>query len=147
MRRTMLALIVCLLGACGGGPERRPGDPPGSEPEPAAGRVGAYVDEECFLQARSVRVVLPRSLRGECSVDALVGGWKGLEYRGRGHVDFRLRGLRVVADDIEIRVADGPPGTLRVQAEGDAKILAGALERTDPPAETILLRPDRVLID
>jgi hypothetical protein len=98
------------------------------------------------LQARRIEVILPRALREDLEADSLSGGWEGAVFHGFGRVDVTVRKLRLLADEIEIRLTDGPIANLRVTAEGEARITTTTLERRLEPAELILLSPDRLLI-
>jgi hypothetical protein len=143
----LAALLAAACGSSGNGKRKEPGErPPRREPAPPVDPATRHLDDDCLVQARTIRVVLPEGLRKECEVEALVGGWAGKTWTGRGEASVTVRRLRLLGDEIVVTVAPGPIANLRVIAEGRARISTPILERLEPPADVILLRPDAVTI-
>jgi hypothetical protein len=147
--RSWALILVLAFAACSGGTPTRPGPSIRQPDRPGAGAKSPdtrLLDESCLIVSERARIVLPRVLRGECVAESLTGGWDDAGYKGRGRVDVRIRKLRIVTDEVEIVLTDGPIGNLRVEAEGKVRFTTPTFERIDPPADLLILRPDAYLI-
>lgn len=125
----MILSLALLLSGCTGAGAPAPEAPPPA-PGPAGDPVAKhewYVRHPTDLEAETVRLVLPMSMKDEIQTAGLMTGWRAegdrLVNRGTGECTLRLRSLVVRAGELDVTlVPDGGEPEVVIQALGHASL-------------------------